>query len=537
MVARTRNPGSTRSWFRFVARILGLSVAAGALIVVAVVYGDRIISTLATAISADDGVAGGTTTDGEVISSNALPRDCSPQAPTSAEPIATAEPALILIELSGRLYPCADRVVVAAAAPAARRTGARMALDEEAVFLLADDATVPRLAAELARLDPDEVLLVDVSPETAAALGGDWELIDQPADPAARPPSPPGAGDVLWVVGAGAGELAALLSPPASQVDAAVVEVDVRDGTDRSNPFDLAPGILDRLRAAEVVQLIGGFTGTEVWRLEALRTGVELPGGGLTILPDRRYIAFYGAPGTRLLGVLGEQDPAATLERMQPLLAEYETDDGVVVVPTFELIATIAAAEAGDDGDYSRETPVAALLPHVEYAAEHGVYVLLDLQPGRTDFLTQAKLYEELLVQPHVGLALDPEWRLEPDQIHLRQLGSVDAAEVNEVSTWLADLVRRHALPQKMLLLHQFNLSMITNRSAIEERSEVAVVIQMDGQGPLGTKYETLAALVRGAEDGPWRWGWKNFYDEDTPMASPAQTLAVDPQPVYVSYQ
>jgi hypothetical protein len=33
------------------------------------------------------------------------------------------------------------------------------------------------------------------------------------------------------------------------------------------------------------------------------------------------------------------------------------------------------------------------------------------------------------------------------------------------------------------------------------------------------------------------RWGWKNFYDEDTPMLTPAQTLAVEPTPVFVSYQ
>jgi hypothetical protein len=69
--------------------------------------------------------------------------------------------------------------------------------------------------------------------------------------------------------------------------------------------------------------------------------------------------------------------------------------------------------------------------------------VILDLQPGRTDFLTQAMIYEEFLRLPHVGLALDPEWRLEPNQVHLRQIGSVDAAEINQVGNWLASLVRR----------------------------------------------------------------------------------------------
>jgi hypothetical protein len=34
-----------------------------------------------------------------------------------------------------------------------------------------------------------------------------------------------------------------------------------------------------------------------------------------------------------------------------------------------------------------------------------------------------------------------------------------------------------------------------------------------------------------------WRWGWKNFYDEDTPTATPEETLAVETEPVFISYQ
>jgi hypothetical protein len=136
-----------------------------------------------------------------------------------------------------------------------------------------------------------------------------------------------------------------------------------------------------------------------------------------------------------------------------------------------------------------------------------------------------------------VGLALDPEWRLGPTQVHLRQIGSVSAAEINTVVSWLADLVRTEALPQKLLMIHQFKLSMITDRDTLLAPPELAMVIQMDGQGPLGSKYGTYAAITKGEEDARWWWGWKNFYDEDTPTATPEQTLAVDPQPVYISYQ
>ena len=177
------------------------------------------------------------------------------------------------------------------------------------------------------------------------------------------------------------------------------------------------------------------------------------------------------------------------------------------------------------------------LRPWIEVAGENGIYVILDLQPGRTDFLTQAKRYEEFLRLPHVGLALDSEWRLEPNQVHLRQIGSVDAAEINTVVDWLASLVREQNLPQKYLLLHQFRLDMITNRDQVKTPPELAVVIQMDGQGPLPTKYDTWNALTAGTEDAGFSWGWKNFYDEDTPRggATAEEVLDLDPVPVYVS--
>ena len=175
--------------------------------------------------------------------------------------------------------------------------------------------------------------------------------------------------------------------------------------------------------------------------------------------------------------------------------------------------------------------------PWIETAADNGVYVVLDLQPGRTDFLTQAKIYEEFLRLPHVGLALDPEWRLKPHQVHLEQIGTVDAAEINRVAAWLAAIVREEALPQKLFIIHQFRHSMITNRARIDTPSELAVLIQMDGQGPLEVKYTTWNALTRETDAPRFLWGWKNFYDEDSPRASPAQVLELTPVPVFVSYQ
>jgi hypothetical protein len=300
---------------------------------------------------------------------------------------------------------------------------------------------------------------------------------------------------------------------------------------------ELGPALAGR--PPEAIRYLGAEPAGSSWELDVLLRGVQVPGGGYRVFPStvpRRYVAFYGNPYTRALGALGEQGPAETLARMQPLLAEYGAD-GSQVIPTFEIIASVASA-GPTDGDYSEEWDPAAFAEWVRFAGENGMYVVLDLQPGREDFLTQAKQYEELLKLPYVGLALDPEWRLLPDEVHLRQIGHVQAAEVNTVVDWLADLVRDNGLPQKLLLVHQFKFSMIVDRETLKQRPELQMVVQMDGQGPIPTKDETFAALTAGTEQAHWRWGWKNFFDEDSPeTASPAYTINRQPVPVFVSYQ
>lgn len=52
---------------------------------------------------------------------------------------------------------------------------------------------------------------------------------------------------------------------------------------------------------------------------EADRDHVELPGGGDTLYPDRRFVALYGSPVIATLGALGQQDLDASIDRVQSL--------------------------------------------------------------------------------------------------------------------------------------------------------------------------------------------------------------------------
>ncbi|MDO8122192.1 hypothetical protein Q6346_12820 [Isoptericola sp. b490] len=366
------------------------------------------------------------------------------------------------------------------------------------------------------------------TPTPSAAAG--------PALPRTTPAPAPGDGVLL--TDGDASTLAAVATARAAGLPVATVP----GGDPRASSATVraVASVTDRsshvLAVGPAFSALGGATQVD-WRVRTAATGTELPGGGQLVFSHRRLVALYGTPGDPRLGVLGEQDLAATLERADDLAGTYQGLTKDKVEPSLEIIATIASRGAGPDGNYSDERPAADLLPWVKAAQEHGEFVILDLQPGRTDFLTQAKEYEELLSYPNVGLALDPEWRLKPDQVHLRQIGSVGIDEVNAVVTWLADLTRREQLPQKALVLHQFSLSMIHDREKLDtSRPELAIVVHADGQGGQPAKAGTWRALQRNAPSG-LHWGWKNFLDEDHPVLTPEQTYQITPAPVLVTYQ
>ncbi|MGY1814902.1 hypothetical protein [Blastococcus sp. SYSU D00820] len=382
-------------------------------------------------------------------------------------------------------------------------------------------------AQALAALDADEP--VALVPDGADAADG-----DAPGD---RLPEVTRAEPLTGTLVLGAGDPASLPGLATARAAGATVTL-TGDTTDPRGSADLVTRLAE-LEPTAVVALGADLAAEDGldWKLATAATGAQLPGGGQLLFPEHMLIALYGHPGTAALGLLGEQDVTGAIARAQEYAAAYEPLVDRTVVPTFEIIATVASSAPGADGDYSAEADVEVLRPWVEAAGEAGIYVVLDLQPGRTDFVTQAQRYESLLTLPHVGLALDPEWRLGPGEVHLTQIGSVDVEEVNRVVTWLADLTRANALPQKLLVLHQFRLDMLPGRERLDvSRDELAVLIHADGQGSQGDKQATWQALRAGAP--PVTWGWKNFIDEDAPMLTPEQTVSqVQPVPDLVSYQ
>lgn len=262
----------------------------------------------------------------------------------------------------------------------------------------------------------------------------------------------------------------------------------------------------------------------------------QLPGGGRVILPADRVVAFYGAPEDPRLGTLGIGTPAQAAERLLAQAAVYRQDSPRrPVMPAFELLATIAQASPGPSGTYRMRQPAAVISRYLAEARKVHALLILDIQPGRSPFMTEVQALHRWLVQPDVSLALDPEWSMAPGEVPGQEIGSTTAAVVNRVGAYLSAIVARNNLPQKLLIVHRFTEGMIQNVGALRVHRGVALVLNVDGWGLRAakiSKYDLFAHREPGIYNG-----FKLFYHQDIDLLSPADVLALTPAPDIVLYQ
>ena len=260
----------------------------------------------------------------------------------------------------------------------------------------------------------------------------------------------------------------------------------------------------------------------------------ELPRGGRRIFPRHRVVAFYGAPQTGELGALGIGRPDRAARRLERQARPYATRRRPVL-PAFELIAAIAADAPGAGGDYSDRQSRRTVSRYLRAARRRKMLLILDIQPGRASFMREVRALRRFLVEPDVSLALDPEWSMDPGQLPGQQIGDTDAATVNEVSRYLADIVRRRNLPEKLLVVHRFTEDMIKDEQSLRRHPGVALTVNVDGFGDRPNKVAKYREFTRGRRDR--RHGFKLFYEEDTGLMTPRQVLRLRPSPDLVVYE
>jgi hypothetical protein len=281
--------------------------------------------------------------------------------------------------------------------------------------------------------------------------------------------------------------------------------------------------------------LVGaGGGGGEPAAGEAEAERPKLPRGGRSLLPGRRLVGFYGAPQDDALGTLGIGSPQEAGERLLDQARAYRGNRPVL--PVFELIATIAASAPGEEGDYVLREPDRVIERYLEEARRIRGLLLLDVQPGRASFRDEIERLEPFLREPDVGLALDPEWHVGPDEVPGEVIGSVTAREVNEISAELSDLVRELDLPEKLLVIHQFTPGMVSGPGTLRDRPGVATVVNVDGFGDQPNKIAKYRQLHPDPATG-LDSGFKLFINEDLDLMTPEQVLALQPKPDLIVYE
>ena len=174
------------------------------------------------------------------------------------------------------------------------------------------------------------------------------------------------------------------------------------------------------------------------------------------------------------------------------------------VLPAFELISTVASGVAG--AERPLQPPPAAVgdrpLPEGR-ARKAKALLILDIQPGHIDWMTDVVALRPYLEQPDVSLALDPEWKVPEGQIPGKVIGSTDAADVNRVSAYLAAIVRARKLPQKLLVVHQFTDDMIRRKELLVQPPGVALTLNVDGFGDQPNKVSKYVGFTHGARGAP----------------------------------
>lgn len=268
---------------------------------------------------------------------------------------------------------------------------------------------------------------------------------------------------------------------------------------------------------------------------------VELPRGGREIFPTHRLVGFCGTPGGapalgRLSGNLAKE-----AKQIEQFASQYAQDRKAL--PVFELIAVVVMGFPGPDAKFRRRVPDEVVDDYLKAAREAKAILLLNIQPGHSEFTTEVQHFAKYLNEPDVGLALDPEWALDPKDkktIPGKEYGNMTGGQLNEIAEYLSGIVAEHDLPEKLLVFHQVNNWVLKKEEDITPHKGVVLVKSVDGLGPMGSKIKTYNWLVKTMPQGVHA-GFKLFFDEDTQIGhhlmSPKEVLGLTPVPEYVMYE
>jgi len=263
-----------------------------------------------------------------------------------------------------------------------------------------------------------------------------------------------------------------------------------------------------------------------------------LPRGGRDVFPRYRLVGYAGVTGASTLGRLGtgplDQRVAEIEGRAKPYAAGRE------ILPVVEVIASVVQGSPGRDGKYRVRLTDAQIAKYHKAARKHRAVMLLNLQPGRSESITETKAFQKWLKEPDVGVALDPEWAMDRGQRPGGVYGHTTGAELDEVARYLSGLVKQYNLPEKVMVYHEVARSVVRKESDLKDHDGVVAIKSVDGLGHPGPKKNTYR-VVNKTTPKFVHVGFKLFFTEDRRhggrLMTPNEVLGLKPPPEYVMFE
>ena len=259
------------------------------------------------------------------------------------------------------------------------------------------------------------------------------------------------------------------------------------------------------------------------------------------ILPFKRIVAYYGNLYSKNMGALGEYPPKEMWQMLKDEVAAWQAaDPDTPVIPAIHYIAATAQIDPMRDSTYRMRMPHHQIDSALAIAKMEDAILFLDLQVGHSTVLKETHALEKYLKMPHVHLGIDPEFSMKGGHAPGKKIGTFDADDINITTDYLAQLVRKHNLPPKILVVHRFTQGMVTNYQNIKLRPEVQIVMDMDGWGGPALKYNTYEQYIR--KEPVQFTGFKIFYKNDIKpsphrLLTPKEVMQLKPRPIYIQYQ
>lgn len=277
-------------------------------------------------------------------------------------------------------------------------------------------------------------------------------------------------------------------------------------------------------------------TGSDLDSLWPVKLPAPLPG---SVLPAKRVIAYYGNPLSKRMGILGEFETEEMLRKLDREAAEWtRLDPAHPAQPALHLIAMVANPDPGPSGKYRTRMDSALIEKVYGWAKSRNALLFVDLQVGQSTLAQELPWIEKFLMRPDVHLGIDPEFSMKASgAVPGRRIGTYDAADINYAIRFLANLVDKHKLPPKILVVHRFTPKGVTNVRNITLDPKVQFVMHMDGFGAPWLKRDTY---YRDIKKEPVQFtGWKQFSKakNDNPPTTREAILRLWPTPLYIQVQ